>query len=62
MCKPDCENSVAPLSIEFRCAFAKAPRSVLNVASVSLGIGSSSPLVFALVLVLENNELLLKEG
>jgi hypothetical protein len=38
VCKPDCEYSVAPLSIEWCCVFVKAPRSVLNVASVSSGV------------------------
>ena len=33
--KPDCEYSVAPLSIEWCSALAKAPRSVLKVASLS---------------------------
>ena len=54
--KPDCENSVAPLSIEFRCAFAKAPRSVLKVASVSSGVGLLS------TSVLESNEWLKECG
>jgi hypothetical protein len=40
-CKPDCEKSVAPLSIELCCELVKAPRSVLSVASVSSGLLSA---------------------
>lgn len=55
MCKPDCEYSAAPLSIEGGCSVsAKAPRSVLIAASVSSGSLVSSATVFEL----ECNELL----
>lgn len=53
--KPDCEYSVAPLSIEWCWALVKAPRSVLKVASVSSG---AVTVLSSAVLVLENNELL----
>lgn len=47
----ECENSVAPLSIEFRCAFVRGPRSLLKVASILSGVGLSSATVRVLMLV-----------
>ena len=52
--KPDCEYSVAPLSIEWCSALAKAPRSVLKVASLS----SERVTLLSTASVLESNELL----